>query len=506
MPTSWSTKRHQTKPDSCGSSAAANARTAGSARPSFRPDSRFSVWRITRGTRGLVTTVEESTGSVGERSAPTSSDSVQSSEVTAWVTAATSTAVSGMAMASARAGTRHARWSISASTSSPSRKRITISATVASPWTNPEWGSKSSTPMAPLPSRKPATTNTAVSDRKLRRATPAISAPSTSSPPKTAAVSSNEVLASGITGRERDRRPVFPALLGWSLPARGPALSAGEALLAQPAGRGDLVLVLLRVVADLLEQRGQLLEARLGQERRQPGLAELAVRQVLVPVAVRAERHGGVVHVDAREAVEPEVGLEVVHHPREPVVRSDVEAAGEHVAAVEAHADPLRPAAEVDELVELLERPADRASRPGGVLEEEAARVGLAEHLLDRLTDALQGRRKRLLQRRSGMDHHAVGADRVAHPERVRERGQRLLPHLAVLRRQVDQVDGVDDHRLDRSAVHQRAELLDVGVLPGGRPPHAWGLVEDLDRVAVQLDAAPMRLHETARRRDVSAD
>ena len=55
------------------------ASTAGSASPSLRPDSRLSEWRTIRGTRGLVTTEEESTGSVGESSAPSSADSSQSS-------------------------------------------------------------------------------------------------------------------------------------------------------------------------------------------------------------------------------------------------------------------------------------------------------------------------------------------------------------------------------------------------------------------------------------------
>ncbi len=67
---SCSTKRHHTKCPARGSSAAANASTAGSASPSLSPDSRFSEWRIDLGTRGSVTTPEDSTGSVGESSAP----------------------------------------------------------------------------------------------------------------------------------------------------------------------------------------------------------------------------------------------------------------------------------------------------------------------------------------------------------------------------------------------------------------------------------------------------
>ena len=58
--TSWTTKRHQTKSLSLGESAVVNASTAGSASPSFIPDSSLSECRTTRGTRGLVTTEEDS--------------------------------------------------------------------------------------------------------------------------------------------------------------------------------------------------------------------------------------------------------------------------------------------------------------------------------------------------------------------------------------------------------------------------------------------------------------
>ena len=86
------------------------------------------------------------------------------------------------------------------------------------------------------------------------------------------------------------------------------------------------------------------------------------------------------------------------------------------------------------------------------------------------------------------------------------ERVGRLAAHLAVLGGRVDQVDGVDRDRLDRPVLHQLEELRDVVRLPAGRAPHARRLVEDLDRVAAALDAAPMGLHEAAGRRDVGAD
>src|SRR3954454_5689390 len=180
---SWSTNFHQTKSDCEGASAAANARTAGSASPSLSPDSRLSEWRMTRGTRGLVTTVEDSTGSVGDSRAPRRNDSVQPRPVSAFVAQATSTHVIGIARTSLRNGSRHAVWSISCSTSSPSRKRIRIRATVASVLTKPDEGSNSSHLIPPSPSAKPATTKIAVSERKLRRARPATIEPRTSRAP-----------------------------------------------------------------------------------------------------------------------------------------------------------------------------------------------------------------------------------------------------------------------------------------------------------------------------------
>ena len=148
--------------------AAVNASTAGSARPSLRPDSRLSECRMMRGTRGLVTTTEDSTGSVGESSAPSRKHSVQPRSVSVCVATATSTAVSGMASARLRSGRCQSRRSISSSTSSPSRNRIRISATTARPWTNSDVGSRSSTPKPACPSTNPASTKPAVSDRKLR--------------------------------------------------------------------------------------------------------------------------------------------------------------------------------------------------------------------------------------------------------------------------------------------------------------------------------------------------
>ena len=60
---------------------------------------------------------------------------------------------------------------------------------------------------------------------------------------------------------------------------------------------------------------------------------------------------------------------------------------------------------------------------------------------------------------------------------------------LRVLRGAVDEVDRVDHDGLDRPVVHQLAELGHVVVLPARGPPHARGLVEDLDRVGADRRA-----------------
>ena len=118
------------------------------------------------GTRGLVTTLEESTGSVGESSAPTRKDCVQSRSVRAWVASATMAAVIGIASTSLRSGRRHAA---GASRRRP-RARRGRGSRRARRWParrrSPTSASKSSTSRPPSPSTKPASTNSAVSDRK----------------------------------------------------------------------------------------------------------------------------------------------------------------------------------------------------------------------------------------------------------------------------------------------------------------------------------------------------
>ena len=269
-------------------SAASSASTAGSASPSFIPDSRLSEWRISRGTRGLVTTDDDSTGSVGESSAPSRNASVQPRSVSALVASATSTAVSGMASTSLRAGRCQAVWSISASTSSPSRNRMTTRATTASVATKPPRGSKVRTSRPPSPSTKPATTNSAVSDTKLRRATPASRAPTISSAPNTARTSSGAVAASTIVRRAfQTRWSATPALLL--------RFCASDAASHRPYA--------LARAADLRRGGPRLPDS--GRRQRRAAARQDARQRLADPLAVRPARRGRRTHPARRAPARP---------------------------------------------------------------------------------------------------------------------------------------------------------------------------------------------------------
>jgi hypothetical protein len=159
------------------------------------------------------------------------------------------------------------------------------------------------------------------------------------------------------------------------------------------------------------------------------------------------------------------------------------------MARIQTHSQPSRAAGRVQQFGQLLERAAQRAARAGGVLEVKRAPVGLGQRLLDHLP----GPRDRLTDiavlGRPRMEHDRHGADALANAQRMDQRGQRLLPDLGILRAAVEQVDGVDQDRLDRAVGTGIAKGAEVVLAVRGRPPHARRLVEDLNRLAPALDA-----------------
>jgi hypothetical protein len=160
------------------------------------------------------------------------------------------------------------------------------------------------------------------------------------------------------------------------------------------------------------------------------------------------------------------------------------------VAGVEAEAEAFAAAGQLDQLGGLVEVAAEQALVAGGLLEQEAAAVALLERRGDHLAGPLHRGPVRLAFLSPGVEDDAGGADPVADPQRVGQRGERLLPQLFVLGRAVDQVDRVDDHRFDRGGVHRLAEGGKILLAVFRRPPHPRALVEDLDRFAAALLAS----------------
>src|SRR3954452_21380626 len=98
-----------------------------------------------------------------------------------------------------------------------------------------------------------------------------------------------------------------------------------------------------------------------------------------MPVAVRAEVRLRVVHVQALQSLEADGGDALVEHRLDSLRRADLEARREEVTRVQADANPVVPAAALNEVRELGERTAERALRPRRVLEQQRAALGLGE-------------------------------------------------------------------------------------------------------------------------------
>ena len=197
----------------------------------------------------------------------------------------------------------------------------------------------------------------------------------------------------------------------------------------------------------------QLLEPRLGQERRAAALAELA----LADAARGGRGWSPAASCESLRCSEPSRSSPTPRSNSSSVsVRpgrgADVVAGGEQVAGVQAHPEPPAAAGGLDQ-----RRPAPRTSAracrrrppcPRGAAGSGRSRpapraITLPARLIACADVALLGR--------AGVQHHAGGADPVADPQRLDQRGARLVADLRVLGGAVEQVDGVDQHRLDRA-------------------------------------------------------
>ena len=119
--------------------------------------------------------------------------------------------------------------------------------------------------------------------------------------------------------------------------------------------------------------RREALEARLRQEGHAALVAELALADVRVAVAVGAERRLRVVQVQRAEPVEADDGVGALERVLQARHRADVVAGREQVAGVEAEPEPPLAAAGLDQRGQLLERAPERAAGAGRVLEVQRA-------------------------------------------------------------------------------------------------------------------------------------
>ena len=190
----------------------------------------------------------------------------------------------------------------------------------------------------------------------------------------------------------------------------------------------------------------------------------------------------------------------------EAVGLADVEPARVQVTGVQAEAEPLAAACSLHQVGQLVERAPERAAGAGGVLQVQLAPLAFGQCAANRLSRAPDRVGRVPPLGRAGVQDHAARAERLAGSQRVHERGQRFRADLGVLAGAVQQVNGVDQHRVDRAVSHRAAEGLNVGLAVRGRSPHARGLVEDLDRATAALDAAFDRSRQPARGRDVRAN
>src|SRR4051794_19372227 len=132
--------------------------------------------------------------------------------------------------------------------------------------------------------------------------------------------------------------------------------AAFETFAPQALRRGDFGprrAFLLR--ARRLQRRRQALEAGLGEEGGEAAAAHLAFADVGVAVAAGTKGGGGVVDVDGAEALDPDLLVGFVEDGAEVGLVGDVVALDEEVAGVEAEAEALAAAGEVDQLGGLVE-------------------------------------------------------------------------------------------------------------------------------------------------------
>src|SRR6266540_7147717 len=168
------------------------------------------------------------------------------------------------------------------------------------------------------------------------------------------------------------------------------------------------------------------------------------------------------------------------------------------MAGVEAEPQPLVLPECVEDHGQLVDGTADRAARARGVLHQQPGPVVAAlQHLLERRDDALQARLEPGAQVGADVEDDALGVDRARRVHRRAHRVDALLVDRLVGRRQVDQVEAVDERGYPR-LLAPFAEAFEVLRIVIRKPPGTWALHEQLHDVRVHPDRVVERLLDSA--------
>ena len=242
------------------------------------------------------------------------------------------------------------------------------------------------------------------------------------------------------------------------------------------------------------------------QQRAKAFLADLAIADVRVPVAIGREAGDGVVAVDHLDLLQTDDAVQLVDGLLHIRGVAFVVARRKRVARVEANGDALIAVERAEHLRDLLEPRADAATEPGVVLDQQPGvfRVRALEHVTDVLGDRRQPCLKPGALVRSRMEDHAVDAQLVRGLEVAGERAFRALAQRRVVAGQVDQVDGV---KVERRVAVLRGRLLegrDPVLVELGRPPEAGRRRVDLYGLRPHRFGALVRQVQPARGFDMS--
>jgi glutamyl-tRNA synthetase len=268
----------------------------------------------------------------------------------------------------------------------------------------------------------------------------------------------------------------------------------------------DLVHVGAVAGARHLEVGAQRLERRLGQEDTE-ALADLALEDVRVPIAVRAERGRAVVDVERAEAIEPDRLGDLIDEPAEHDGIGDVVPARVEVAGVEADPEPRMAVEHVEQAGELGDRASDRGARPGAVLHQEpGVRARPLEDPREGGCRPVEPGVQSGAEVGADVEYDGVGIECLGGVHGCRERCDGSLVDLLVGRREVAEVKGVADEPADARLRAAGLQSLDRGGGMVGLPPHARTLREDLDALAAdRLDPVDRGI-DPSRRRDMAAE